>query len=123
MKCYVVDLRQLRKDAIKKVMSRGTVIKCAGLTFILLAGFESSALASSGIDVQATKLYKKLIGVGKWIIIIKGGMETIKHVTEGDFPGAKKNFLGYLVTYAILWALPWAMGEVDKMFTDMEASS
>ncbi|NOU98414.1 hypothetical protein [Paenibacillus planticolens] len=94
-----------------------------GTAIILFLGFADAAFASTGIDVGAKRLYVRLIGVGKWVIIVKGGIDTIKAVAEGDFQAGKKNFLGYVLTYAILWALPWAFDEVEKLFTEMEASA
>jgi hypothetical protein len=94
-----------------------------GTVIILFLGFTDVSFASgTGIDVGAEKIYKKLINVGKWVIIVKGGIDTIKSVADGDHPAAKKNFLGYVVTYAILWALPWALSEVDKLFENMDTA-
>lgn len=123
-KCYVIDTRMIRKDIARKLTSRGTLVKIAGITFVLLTALPDVSFAQgTGIDVGAKKLYVRLIGVGKWVIIVKGGIDTIKAVAEGDFQAGKKNFLGYVLTYAILWALPWAFGEVEKLFTEMEASA
>jgi hypothetical protein len=123
-KCYVLDLRKVRKEASRKILSRGTAIHCVGFSMVLLTGFESSAFAAgnTGIDAGANQLYKKLLNIAKWVIVFKGGMDTVKDVTDGDLHAARKHFLGYLVTYAILWVLPWGMNEVDRMFKDMEAS-
>jgi hypothetical protein len=94
-----------------------------GTAIILFLGItDISFAASTGMDVGAAKIYAKLINVGKWVIIVKGGIDTIRSVAEGDVNTAKKNFLGYVVTYAILWALPWALGEVDKLFTNMDTA-
>lgn len=121
-KCYVIDTRELRKDVVKTLTKRGTIVKVAGLTLVILAGMPdvSHAAGVTGIDAQADKLYRKLINVGKWVIIIKGGIETIKNVADGDLPATKKNFLGYGLTYAILWALPWLMKEIERLFTEMD---
>jgi hypothetical protein len=122
-KCYVIDTRKMRKDIAKKLSSRGTIVKVAGVTCVLFFGLpDASFAAGTGIDAGATKIYAKLINVGKWVIIVKGGIDTIRSVAEGDVNTAKKNFLGYVVTYAILWALPWALGEVDKLFTNMDSA-
>ncbi|MEF3311394.1 hypothetical protein PV433_21165 [Paenibacillus sp. GYB004] len=121
-KCYVIDLQQLRGEMKRRVFSKETVFKTAGITVVLLAIPASAFAASTGIDVGAEKIYKKLLNVGKWVIVAKGGIDTIKSVADGDLQAAKRNFLGYLVTYAILWALPWGMGEIDKLFEGMESS-
>jgi hypothetical protein len=123
-KCYVLDLRQLRKEAARRILSRGTIVRSAGLSLVMLTGLEASAFAAgTGIDAGANKLYIKLLGIAKWVIVFKGGLDTIKSVADGDMQSARKSFLGYLVTYGILWALPWGMNEVDKLFKgDLEAS-
>jgi len=118
-KCYVIDLRQMRKDAVRKFTSKGTLIKVAGITFVLLAGFPDVSFASgTGIDAGANRIYKKLVNIGKWVIIVRGGIDTIKSVSEGDLQAARKSFLSYLITYATLWALPWGMNEVEKLFSE-----
>lgn len=114
-KCYVIDLHHIRKQ----VFTKRTMIRVAGMTVVLLA-VPHSAFASTGIDVGAEKIYRKLINVGKWVIIVKGGIDTIKSVTEGDMQAAKKNFLSYLLTYGILWALPWGMKEIETLFQTEE---
>lgn len=93
-----------------------------GTAIILFLGVSGIAFADTGIDKGAKKLYTQLIGVGKWVIIIKGGIDTIKAVTEGDFQSTKTKFLGYVLTYCILWALPWAFDEVEKLFKEMEGA-
>lgn len=81
------------------------------------------ASSGTGIDAGAKTLYKKLISVGKWIIIIKGGIETIKSAAvDGDFQNSRTKILGYVITYALLWALPWAFDEVEKLFNEMEGA-
>lgn len=124
-KCYVIDIREISKGMAEKITSRSTVVRSAGLAFVLLTGIETSAFAAgnTGIDAGANELYKKIVNVGKWVIIVKGGMDTIKHVAEGDFQSAKKGFLGYLLTYALLWALPWGMDEIEKLFDQMSSKA
>lgn len=95
-----------------------------GTAIILFIGFSSIADASTGIDVGAKKLYKKILNVGKWIIIIKGAFDVIKCGMDGDGPGVKSKLISYSVTYASLWALPWLFNEIDNLFSDdLEAAS
>jgi hypothetical protein len=89
----------------------------AGVTLILV-GLPDIASASTGIDAGARKIYDKLLLVGKWVIIIKGGIDTIGAITNGDVDSAKKKFLGYLLAYAALQALPWGMDQVDLLFKE-----
>lgn len=106
--------RKLRnKRAVKEV-----VIVATYTGVVLFTGFDI-ANASGGIDDHARKLYSKLLSVGKWVIIIKGGFDTINDMVKGDNNSAKRNFLSYLLIYLILNGLPWAMDEVDSVFNEM----
>jgi hypothetical protein len=97
------------------------VFRVVGVTLIIFSSglLDTSVFAATGIDEGATKIYEKLINVGKWVIIIKGGWETINNTIKGDFDTAKKSFLQYLIIYVILLAFPWAMSEVDVLFRDI----
>lgn len=120
-RCYVIDTCKARKDVARSITKKGTLFKAGGVTFILFAGLpDISFAAGTGIDVGADKIYKKLLNIAKWVIIFKGGIDTIKNVADGDLQAAKKNFLGYGVTYCILWGLPWMMKEIDKLFLEMD---
>jgi hypothetical protein len=106
----------------------GTAYKIAGVTVILLmsaiplGGGSVTAFASSGIEIGAEKLYAKLLSVGKWVIIFKGGFDIIKNMASGDFDSAKKGFLSYLVVYVFLFGLPWAMNEIDGIFRELNTN-
>jgi hypothetical protein len=86
-------------------------------------GFDLTGYASTGIDVGAEKLYQQLMKIGKWVIVFKGGWDTIHSTVQGDFESAKKRFLSYLLIYLILLGLPWALGQVDTLFHDMAAGN
>lgn len=109
---------QSKESKLKKHFEKyGTVYKIAGVTVILITtAFSGSVFASSGIDVEAHKLYRELIGIGKWIIVFKGGFDTLKSIGNGDFDSAKKSFFGYLLTYLFLLALPYGMDKIDHVF-------
>ncbi|KGE16245.1 hypothetical protein [Paenibacillus wynnii] len=119
----VLDINKLSKEVKVALCRRETVIKVAGITLLLLIGLPgtSHAATATGIDIVADKLYKKLLNVGKWVIIIKGGIDTIQNAVQGDLQASKKNFLGYLLVYIVLWALPWGLKQVDIMFADLGA--
>lgn len=102
-----------RKKAVK------TAAKVGVATTIILIGIPDVSFASSGIDKAAGLVYSKLLLVGKWIIIVKGAIDTINNVVQGDLGGAKKSFMGYLVVYLILNGLPWAMDQVDTVFKEI----
>jgi hypothetical protein len=106
-----------KKARNKKIIK--TASKAAVLTGTIFLCSYDFAGAASGIDIHARELYNKLLLVGKWIIIIKGAIDTINNVVQGDFGTAKRSFLGYLIVYMILNGLPWAMDEVDGLFAGM----
>jgi hypothetical protein len=105
----------------RHIKKYGVVYKAAGISIILLAS-GGTALASSGIEAGAAQLYSKLLSIGKWIIIFKGGFDIIKNMASGDFDSAKKGFISYLVVYVFLFGLPWAMNEVDSIFRELNTN-
>jgi hypothetical protein len=101
----------------------GTVYKVAGVTVILIAGFDASALASSGIDGEARKLYIELVKIGKWVIIFKGAIDIIKALGDGDNASAKKTFITSLLTFLILLGLPYGMDKISEIFNNISAAT
>jgi len=97
----------------------GMVYVTAGVTALMLTSGGGAVYASSGIDVEAAKLYKELIGIGKWIIVFKGGFDTLKMIGNGDLDSAKKSFFGYLLTYLFLLGLPYGLDKVDQVFASV----
>lgn len=101
------------------------LFQAAGLAVGIIAasqfGLVDMAFAAdkSAIDIQAEKIYYKIINIGKWFIVIKGAFDIIKNVTNGDFDSAKKNGLGYVLIYVILHALPWGFDQVDQAFKEL----
>lgn len=71
----------------------GVYYKAAGISLIILStGDISFAAGIDPIGPAARGLYSQLVGIGKWIIIFKGGFETIKSIGNGDVDSAKKDF-------------------------------
>jgi hypothetical protein len=110
----------------------GFVYKVAGISVILLAvggtvsatsGAAVPVFASGGIEVGAEKLYSKLLVIGKWVIIFKGGFDIIKNLTNGDMDSAKKGFMSYLLIYLLLFGLPWVMDEIEVLFQDLKVNA
>jgi hypothetical protein len=101
----------------------GTIYKVAGITVILIAGFDASVFASSGIDTEARKLYLELVKIGKWVIIFKGAIDIIKSLGEGDNAAAKKTFITSLLTFLILLGLPYGMDKIGEIFDSMSAAT
>lgn len=81
---------------------------------ILLSG--SHAFAAGSIDIEARKLYKEIVNVGKWIIIFKGAIDILKALGDGDGASAKKTFISALLTFLILLGLPYGMDKVTDIF-------
>jgi hypothetical protein len=110
------------REAIKRHLDKyGIVYKIVGTTVVLFisGGALETAFASGGIEAGAEKLYTKLLSVGKWVLIFKGGFDTIKNMASGDMDSAKKGFIGYLLVYLLLLGLPWAMDEIDGIYKEM----
>lgn len=102
----------------------GIVYKIVGSTIVIIVaggGFDYAFAAGESIEVGAQKLYAKLLSIGKWVIIFKGGFDTIKNMAGGDFDSAKKGFISYILVYIFLFGLPWAMDEIDTIFKDLTA--
>lgn len=101
----------------------GFLYKVVGTTVIILVagGSFDYVFAASALDAGANKVYYKLVEVGKWIIIFKGGIETIKAAAGGDFDTAKAAFFKYLITYLLLLGLPYGFNEIDKLFAELKA--
>ncbi|MBP1924568.1 hypothetical protein J2Z76_000421 [Sedimentibacter acidaminivorans] len=105
------------QESLKKCMSNDNL--CLNVVFLCVVFLLNSTLAYAGVDATGNKLYYKLVGIGKWVIIFKGAIDIIQSVISGDFQAAKKMFMGYLFAYAILFALPFCMNEVENIFKEM----
>ncbi|WP_172369547.1 hypothetical protein [Sporosarcina jiandibaonis] len=83
-------------------------------------GLDGVAFADTVIDEEARKLYYgEFIGIAKWILVGKGGWDVVHKALKDDFEGAKKSFLQYLICFAALMGLPWALGKVESIFSGM----
>ncbi|MGI0016639.1 MAG: hypothetical protein ACREBU_24715 [Nitrososphaera sp.] len=123
----VVDQESFVKKAKKHIVqNKSFYIVVGGMTmFFLFCGFDGAAVAagSNGIDRGMSALYKRLISIGKWILVIKGAIDVIQSVTTGDFEIAKKRALGYLLSFLILLGLPWAFGEMERLFDGLSTET
>jgi hypothetical protein len=110
-------IQHLKKHKIK--------YQIVGITIIIFATgiFDTSVFATStggtGLDAGGRHIYRKLVGLGKWVIIIKGGFDSIQSAIKGDFGSAKSSFLQYLLIYIILLALPWSLNQIDEVFKNI----
>lgn len=121
------DFMNREKKPIKTHFEKyGIYYKAAGISLIILATGDVSFAADmdaipamGGVDPigpAARGLYSQLVGIGKWVIIFKGGFESIKNISNGDVDAAKKSFLSYLLSYLFLLGLPYGMDKVDQVF-------
>ncbi|ACT00241.1 hypothetical protein [Paenibacillus sp. JDR-2] len=96
------------------------IYRIGAMTLVLLIGLDVTAFAAdASIDANAGKLYHKLIGIGKWVVLIKGAFDTISSTVQGDFVQARKSGLAYLLVYVILLGLPWAFNQVEVLFEEV----
>lgn len=119
MKTYTISEFMNKQPEVKinkKLIVQTSLTACA-----LYFGLEDTVFASTGIDAAGYTIYGKLVNIGKWIIIVKGALDTITNVVQGDYMSARKSFLSYLLTYLVLQGLPWAMNQVDVVFKDLNA--
>ena len=86
------------------------------VTVGLSLGDASSIVSFADINTSGQRIYGKIMSIGKWIIVIKGVIDIIHQMLQGDFETAKKLFLTYLGCFAMMLALPWAMNEVEGVF-------
>lgn len=128
MKIQSMSIKEFMNKEQEPVKSHfekyGVYYKAAGLTIIAISigdvSMAAEAVPTMGsidpIGPAARALYSQLVSIGKWVIIFKGGFESIKCMGNGDMEGAKKSFFGYLLSYLFLLGLPYGMDQVDKVF-------
>lgn len=112
---------------IEHVSRHKVIYRIGALTLTMLFAGGLDVLAeplnvvgdATGIDAGAEKIYKKLVRIGKWIIIIKGAFDTISHTVQGDFVSARKSGLSYMLVYVILLGLPWAFKQIEGLFDEV----
>lgn len=87
------------------------------LTGAVYLNLDDLAHASS-ITVKAERFYfGTFMNIAKWVIIIKGGWDVIAKTLKEDFEGAKKSVVQYLVVFAVLMGLPYALEMVEDIFS------
>ena len=83
---------------------------------LALALLFSPTEAFAGIEDGGRRIHAKIVSVGKWVIIIKGSIDVISSILNGDIGTAKKAFFSYLLAFAVMLAFPWALDEVEGVF-------
>lgn len=92
---------------------------------LLLIGITSAILflfpavvqaAASDLEAGGRHIHTVIVSVGKWVIIVKGTIDCIQSVLDGDIARAKRQFFGYLMCFGIMLALPWGLDELEGVF-------
>ena len=98
-------MKKIYKDSL-------TQIGVAAAVLLVPAAVE----AFTGIDAGGRRLHAKIVNIGKWVIVVKGSIDCIQSVLNGDFQRAKQQFFGYLLCFGIMLALPWGLEQVEALF-------
>lgn len=76
----------------------------------------SIATDLSGLDIAGNRVLVIVRRVGYWIILIKGINELIHTAMQGDTNGLGKTIMKYVLIYAALFFMPWALRQVEGVF-------
>jgi len=106
---------------LKKCMSTDNVFIKAIFLLIIFLFYSTNtyAMDTSTIDSAGRRIYFFVVALGKWVIIVKGAIDVITSVVNGDFQSAKKLFIGYIFAYGILFMMPWMFDEIETIFKGM----
>jgi len=74
--------------------------------------------AFANIDTGGHRIHAKLCTIGKWVIVIKGSIDTIQSILNGDFSAAKQHFWSYLMCFSVLLGLPWILDQIEGVFKE-----
>lgn len=98
----------------------GLAISC------LIVGFGDPTIVHAAgtqtIDIKAHHIYSKLCMIGKWIIVVRGGVDIISTMTQGELDTMKKKIIGYVIGYLALLGLPWILDQANALFNDPDMS-
>jgi hypothetical protein len=109
-----IQLEKIKQDRFRKIEMTVRV----GLMVVTLVAIPVDVFAASGVDVAGKRLYKRLLNIGKWVIVIKGGIDLIQSMFNGDMQKAKSTFMTYLLIFAALLGLPFALDEIENLFNE-----
>lgn len=73
------------------------------------------------IDKQGYEIYRQLLGIGKWVIVVKGGWDVVRSTLSNDYDKAKKGFISYVLAYIFLLILPELMNRADGIVHHLSA--
>src|SRR5690606_25778005 len=123
MRTETINFRDFMKGNVpapKPMVSKKFIITTCLIAGALVFGIiDPASAATATLDEKAKDLYfKKFLGIDKWIIVGKGGWDTVNKTIKEDFDGAKKSFLQYLLVFGILYALPFGLDQVESVFSE-----
>ncbi|NRD80253.1 hypothetical protein HPT25_23305 [Bacillus sp. BRMEA1] len=98
----------------KKVYIRVGLMTASISLSVIHPAFAASGLGT-GFDDLGYQIYRQLLSIGKWVIIVKGGWDVIRATLSNDYVKAKKDFISYLLAYVFLLILPEAMDYADRV--------
>jgi len=107
----------LKKNAVKTHLKKHGIKYLQG---VLIVGYiilidPSVALGVATIEQTSEQFYRKVLGLGRAVILIKGGLEIVQHSLAGDFQASKKTALSYFGMYALLLLLPYGLDQIDSL--------
>lgn len=119
-KPFILDVAELPKLPLV-VDWRKTVIRIGVTAALVTFGLDLQVFAAEGSSLgkKAEEFYFGMfLDIAKWAIIVKGGWDVVSKSLKEDFDGAKKSVMSYLLIFAVLMGLPWALGIVEDIFRE-----
>lgn len=116
------EICSLKLNACEETFEEKTFKKIGGLftalvlTSAVYFNLDTTAYASNLTDKAEGFYFGTFMNIAKWVIVIKGGWDIIAKTLKEDFEGAKKSIVQYVVVFAVLMGLPWALEMVEEIF-------
>ncbi len=99
-----------------KKIYRDCLLVGAGILATILIDPVIADAGFAGIEAGGKRIHGTVVTVGKWIIIVKGTVDCIQSVLNGDVSKAKQQFFGYLLCFGMMLCLPWGLDEMEGLF-------
>ena len=122
---YAVNQRKIVSPMHSTVLEQGRSAGAKMVKGVLLTSLLTGAVFlnlddlahASNITVKAERFYfGTFMTIAKWVIIIKGGWDIVTKTLKEDFEGAKRSVVQYLMVFAVLMGLPYALEMVEDLF-------
>ena len=122
---YVMNQRKVVSPVCSTVPKQGKTAGAKMVKGVLLTSLLTGAVFlnlddlahASNITVKAQRFYfGTFMDIAKWVIIIKGGWDIVTKTLKEDFEGAKRSVVQYLMVFAVLMGLPYALEMVEDLF-------